>query len=357
MLDEKTIDRVLIEVTEGYISGGFLSERCNMSRVFTRVYGAYGEPNYLFNKPISLRENLEDKGRNSGRGNNTYNELFWNAYKKYNGIIRRFTDGSLLFTERFLLSVDGCFFCDPAERDSIWNELQDIIPEEKETPSIDYITVSNVGLSTTSLELKNQNDLDLKLNYNDDLDYDRMNEILREERSSLMILHGEPGTGKTTLLRKLIADNMKIDFYWLDSKLLQMSTSKAFFDFILEHREAVYVLEDCEHLLRDREDGQNDLLATVLNLSDGMLGDSLNVKFICTFNAGLEKIDPALLRKGRLRLKYEFKKLTKDKVKALGERLEVELPEKEMPLCDIYNFAEENGAAPKRERIKVGFAN
>lgn len=357
-MDSEIIDKALSEVAETLVAGGYLGDRANMIRIFNRVYGTYGEANYPFNKPIALRENWNDKGPHYNlNSSSNCHKLFWNAYKKYDGVVRRWLDGYLLFTTRFMLTVEGIFFCSPNNTASVWEELQSIIPEGDDRPTIDYITTTNTGLATTSLTLKNQDNMDVSLNYNDDLDYARITEILKEERSSLMILHGEPGTGKTTLLRKLITDNKDLNFYWLDSKLLQLSTSKAFFDFILEHKDAIYVLEDCEHLLRDREEGQNGLLATVLNMSDGMLGDSLNVKFICTFNADLDKIDPALLRKGRLRLKYEFKKLKVDKVKALSEHLGIEMPEvKEMALCDVYNFIEENGATPKKERAKIGFS-
>lgn len=356
MLNSNIIDKVLSETLDTYITGIYGAETINTLRLFSKIYGINGEYHYIGYKPIQLRENKDDKGPNSNKTLKV-NEIFWNAYKKYNGILRRWAGGYLLFTDKFILNTEGSFFCGTEHVCEVWEELQSLIPDEEEAPSIGYITMSGSNFSSTSLPLKELKDLKIDLNYNDDLDLDRINKILKEERSSLMILHGDPGTGKTSLLRHIIAENRDLNFYWLDSKLLQMSSSKEFFDFILEHKDSIYILEDCEHLLRDREEGQNGLLSTVLNMSDGMLGDSLNVKFICTFNADLDNIDKALLRKGRLRLKYEFKKLREDKVKALSDYLGIEISEiKEMPLCDIYNYAEENGTKPKQEIRKVGFS-
>ena len=82
----------------------------------------------------------------------------------------------------------------------------------------------------------------------------------------------------------------------------------------------------------------------------------MHLKFICTFNADLQSIDKALLRKGRLKVKYEFKDLKKDKVKAIFKKLGIdESNAKDMPLCDVYNFEEENGGKIS-QRNKVGFA-
>ncbi len=93
-----------------------------------------------------------------------------------------------------------------------------------------------------------------------------------------------------------------------------------------------------------RENGAS--LETILNLSDGILGNTLKTKFICTFNTNLRNIDKALLRKGRLRMRYEFKKLSIEKTKRL-----VEGATKEMTLAEIYN-QEDNGI---KDKEKIGF--
>ena len=85
-----------------------------------------------------------------------------------------------------------------------------------------------------------------------------------------------------------------------------------------------------------------------------MLGDSLKLKFICTFNTDLKNIDDAILRKGRLKVKYEFKDLKTNKVKKLFEKLGISLElAKPMPLCDVYNYLEDNGNNPTHH--KIGF--
>jgi len=116
-------------------------------------------------------------------------------------------------------------------------------------------------------------------------------------------------------------------------------------------------LEDCESLLvpHDNGSGNKSAISNLLNLGDGLLADALNVNVICTFNAGIKKIDDAILRKGRLLARYEFKELETAKAQALadniGKSVKIETP---MTISDIYNLDERSFENNKTRA--VGFA-
>ena len=95
-------------------------------------------------------------------------------------------------------------------------------------------------------------------------------------------------------------------------------------------------------------------LVNILNISDGLLSDELCIKFICTFNAPLKDIDEALLRKGRLAARYEFKDLTTDKIHQLIKEESLDIPEQTHPmtLAEIYNY---EGMDFSQGRKRVGF--
>ncbi len=116
------------------------------------------------------------------------------------------------------------------------------------------------------------------------------------------------------------------------------------------------VIEDCEKLLRTREEGENWNVATILNISDGILGDYLNLKMILTINI-TEKIDDALLRKGRLLYSYDFKNLTVPKVNTLAKKLGIDKEfTEELPLTDLLNYGKENNAQNfVKKKKKIGF--
>ena len=187
---------------------------------------------------------------------------------------------------------------------------------------------------------------DLKTNYNDDLPHDEIVDMLISDKQELILFNGDPGTGKTSYIKHL-ASTVNNNFLYMDYKLFDDSTSQMFVDFLQGHIGEVIVLEDCEKLLMDRKKG-NGLLSTILNLTDGILGDMFKVKFICTFNCKKSEIDQAVLRKGRLSMMYEFKKLSVDKVRKL---LNDETINEEKALSEIYNLQSNGNEGTEIKRI------
>lgn len=272
-------------------------------------------------------------------------------------IIRNSETPVIITPNMFIYSYRGeiTVLTNTAELPSVVKKSISLYEENGNTPSCEYATYNRDGFSTNTLLIKTV-DLNVKENYNDDLPDDKIKEFLQaENESGLLILHGKPGTGKTTYIRNLIRELNDKDFLILDSSVFDNITDSSFIQLLLEYKDCVVILEDCESMLADRTDGNNKM-ASLLNLSDGILGDAFNLKFICTFNADINRIDQALLRKGRMKVKYEFKKLSKDKVKVLSDKYKLNIPEDkitDMYLSDIFNYNSDNGA--QKDVKKIGF--
>ena len=100
--------------------------------------------------------------------------------------------------------------------------------------------------------------------------------------------------------------------------MISLLGEPSFGSFLITLNNHVIVLEDCENAIRDRkQSGSASAVSLLLNMTDGLLSDDLGMKFICTFNEDMKNIDSALLRKGRLMSKYEFKALQVDKAEKL----------------------------------------
>lgn len=222
-------------------------------------------------------------------------------------------------------------------------------PKEKDL-SVEYelVVSTSKGFSTTTCSSSRNIDVDIKKNYNDDFPYEEYKNFCEKEGSGLALMYGTAGTGKTSAIKKLIYDCKDTNFYIMDFSMLQNIVSGEFVSFLLNLKDAVIIMEDCEYILKRRETHENPLINSLLNITDGLIGDALNIKFLCTFNARLTEIDTALLRPGRLKLKYEFKALSKDKTKALcGD-------DKEETLAEIYN-REKVDYSKSNNTKKIGF--
>lgn len=183
--------------------------------------------------------------------------------------------------------------------------------------------------------------------------------FIKTDRAGMVILHGLQGSGKTSYIRKLVNDNREKQFVYLPAAMAQQLSSPEFVTFVHDQlKDSVMILEDCEQMLesRDSQFGNTGAISTLLNMSDGLLGDELSMKFICTFNAEIGRIDKALLRKGRLVDKYEFGKLDAQKAEKLAE-LVYGRPmgiTTDMSLAEIFNMETDNHSQ-EPVRKKIGF--
>ncbi|RNI29788.1 AAA family ATPase [Rufibacter immobilis] len=194
-------------------------------------------------------------------------------------------------------------------------------------------------------------------NYNDD--FHEINTIIEnalgQEKSGLILLHGAPGTGKTSYIKHLLSKFHENSFIFVQNEFVKDLLNPDFISFLLKNRNAILVIEDAEKVITTRESiSENSVASTILQLTDGLFSDYLNIKIICTFNTNIERVDKALLRKGRLIANYEFKPLTAEKSNKLLQALGFSSKEAEMSLADIFNFEEKSfdTASPKK---KIGF--
>lgn len=253
--------------------------------------------------------------------------------------------------------ANGWKYCSVLSENMIYLQKlkQYIVLDEKQDSSIKYhfVVGSSQGFRLRPMFLeKDKIAVSLEDNYNNDLPIKEIENFIENELG-IFIFNGIPGTGKSSLLKYLIA-NTSAKFIWMDSDLLANINSEAFISFIVdEAKDSIIILEDCEKLLTDRKLSYNQNLGTLLNISDGILGDSLKLKFICTFNSDLRNIDSAILRKGRLKGRYEFKKLSLDKTNNLCRKIGVPEMNCEASLADIYNQAPIDFGEQKK--TKIGF--
>lgn len=224
--------------------------------------------------------------------------------------------------------------------------------EKKKKFEINLIAKGEYGLELKSMEIKKTR-LDLGLYYQDDFaGTDRIiqDRLGKKDDKGIVLLHGLPGTGKTTYLRYLIG-RLKKKVLFLTPAVAGNIMNPEFMDILIDNPNSILIIEDAENIITDRRVNGDSSVSNLLNISDGLLADFLNVQVICTFNCAVSMIDSALMRKGRLIAKYEFGKLGVDKAQRLSRHLGFKQTiSKPMTVAEIANQDEKD---QKESRIEV----
>lgn len=150
----------------------------------------------------------------------------------------------------------------------------------------------------------------------------------------LLLWHGPPGTGKTSAIRALAREWSRWcrTLFVVDPERLLgnasylMSLLLGADDYDEEEAGAaakrrswrLVVIEDADELLRadaKRQTGQS--LSRLLNVSDGLIGQGVDLLVLLTTNEPVGRLHPAVVRPGRCLAEVEFRPLTREEAAAL----------------------------------------
>lgn len=166
----------------------------------------------------------------------------------------------------------------------------------------------------------------------------------------LTLLSGKPGTGKTFFIRGLIDCVKEAQFVLVDPNIManinQPSLIRTFLSFANKKAATVLLLEDADSCLVSRMSDNIGYISSLLNLTDGIYGDALNIHVVASTNQDKIEIDEALKRPGRLNQTLTFRPLSEEEALRIFRRETGKEPE-----CDFERIS-----SPGKAR-KIGISS
>jgi hypothetical protein len=199
----------------------------------------------------------------------------------------------------------------------------------------------------------------------------------------LHILEGPAGTGKSYMIRALM-EELESQFVFVPGSMVSELAKPHFIPTIMDRTGSlediefdtispsfskpkenekndplILVIEDADSIITDRNRNNMEVLSTLLNLGDGILGDLSNIRMVMSTNSTLDQVDKAAKRAGRLGKHVKLNYLTRDQATAaykniVGKDFAGDW-KTEITLADIYAEANEDtkrsfSDTPKVER-------
>ena len=125
--------------------------------------------------------------------------------------------------------------------------------KKRDKPEISLLVVSRNGIDTKSLTVSKPK-LSIEDNYNSDFKEIHQTIIKRlstKNDKGLVLLHGKPGTGKTSYIRYLISC-IKKNVIFLPPNMASEITNPNLVSILIDNPNSIFVIEDAENIIMDR---------------------------------------------------------------------------------------------------------
>lgn len=291
-----------------------------------------------------------------------YFNVFYSSTRYFRGLIEDKDDKCVNFYLVMVESDTGNIdVCAVGDKDMVVTFMDFV---RKAHSSENTIVVTKLEAFTSQGPMCSTNKIDISkidvphMDFYPWLEYESIEELgekFLNSKANVLLLIGDPGTGKSTIIRKLLFILKPKHIGMVDNSGLLMDPALPTW-LSKYQQDSVIVFEDADLFIGSRENG-NTQMSMLLNMTNGVV--QTNTKVIISTNLStLKDVDPAILRSGRNFDILTARKLTAEEVnlaRAAIDKEPVEFDEKEKyTLSEALNC--ESTAEVLRRRVKgAGF--
>jgi len=253
---------------------------------------------------------------------------------------------------------------------SIFRGVKELVISDPNKISLNFVFSMGGGASINPRSIDIETWDSIKNNYSEsiipDVDY-LMNLTPDKIAGKLMILHGPTGTGKTTLLSCLAGKwkNWCQASYIIDPQRLLNDPQYMYNTLLGEsfddpNRWKLIIMEDSDDETRSdaKLSSHGPGLSSLLNITDGLLGQGRKLVIAITTNEKIANLDPAIVRPGRLLKEIMVPELNKTEAQAWAVNNGTEIPSKlkshPLTLAELYAIKRGENPDPLNKK-RVGF--
>lgn len=227
----------------------------------------------------------------------------YSSSRYFRGLIEdsadRYIDLYMVMVESESGNIDVCALGDESKVKEFMEFARGVYVAEGliEVSKLDAFTSQGPLVSTRKMKLT---DIDEPcMGFYPWLEYESIEELgekYNNSKSNVLLLIGDPGTGKSTIIRKLLflLDREKIGM--VDNSGLLMDPNLPAW-LTKYQQDSIVVFEDADLFIGSRENG-NTQMSMLLNMTNGVVQSNTKV-IISTNLSSLKDVDPAILRSGR----------------------------------------------------------
>lgn len=192
--------------------------------------------------------------------------------------------------------------------------------------------------------------------------HDKLNQLMKlkrpENSGKLILWHGEAGTGKTNAIKALIHEwKSWVEVSYIIDPDMFFGTTSYMMDTIADYGDGdknkfnLVIVEDSGDLITTHGNKNNsDGFAKLLNLTDGLVGQGLDIIFLITTNEPFDNLHPAVARPGRCLSHIEFSKFSpEDASEWLGQRVN-----REYSLAEMYERLSNTQIIKEKTPVRMG---